>query len=110
MVGQQARIGLEDFRIFRVLEMVLHFAARLALQLAHQRMKNAQDVEEIARQTGHFPLRETQRRALPVMEPSLNADDLAQPGNGRIRGGPEEVHAYAEQDSIQHTRDNDPFP
>ena len=48
--------------------------------------------------------------ALPVVQPSFDADHLAEPGNGGIGGIPEEIHARAEQDSIQHTRDNDPFP
>jgi hypothetical protein len=44
------------------------------------------------------------------MQPSLDADHLAQPGNGRIGRGPEEIHTHAEEEGIKPTRDNDPFP
>jgi hypothetical protein len=47
---------------------------------------------------------------LLVAEEPLDIDHPAEPGYGRVRGIPEKIQAYGEQDGIEDARDNDPFP
>jgi hypothetical protein len=43
-------------------------------------------------------------------QPSSDAGELAQPGYGCTGGFQEEIHAYAEQETIDYAGDKDPFP
>jgi hypothetical protein len=45
-----------------------------------------------------------------VVQPSSDAGELAQPGDGRIGGRQEEVHTYTEKEGIEYAGDQDPFP
>jgi hypothetical protein len=45
-----------------------------------------------------------------MMQIPFDADHTAEPGDGGIGGFPEEVHAHAEEDSIQDAGEYDPFP
>jgi hypothetical protein len=45
-----------------------------------------------------------------VMQPPVNADELTQVRNRRIRGYPEKIQTNAEQDHVNQTRNQDPLP
>jgi hypothetical protein len=53
---------------------------------------------------------EAERGALPVMEEMVDADDAAERGYRRAGRLPKEIHADAEEDRVEHPRDNDPLP
>ena len=45
-----------------------------------------------------------------MTEEAVDADDMAEPGDGFAGGLPKEIHADTEQDGIKYAGDQDPFP
>jgi len=45
-----------------------------------------------------------------MIEETVDAGETGQPGYGIIGGGPEKIHADAEQDGIRDAGDKDPLP
>jgi len=60
----------------------------------------------------HLPHHEQEGKAsaLLMMEPSSDAGELPQPGDGGAGGFQEKIHAYTKEEGIEYPGDKDPFP
>lgn len=74
-----------------------------------EKRKIKEDQDEVDHDAAHQE-EEAEDRALAVMQETVDADDLAKPGHGGAGRLPEKIHADAEQDRIEDSRNDDPLP
>ena len=70
-------------------------------------------IEEYQDQSHHDASHEedkAQEGALLVVQPFIDTDHPAEPGDGGIGGLPEKIHTHTKEQGIKDTGDNDPFP